>query len=171
MKKPDFKKFVKKVKEKVDLENLKEKFQKVGSKIKDLSLSNYKIDRLQKHINNFDSEKKQKPQDEEEEDYSFLKGEFDDLSSDLDKMMSEINTEKKEVWETIPSFHSVTETKYKGEEKPETKNHYWKRSLKKVINHYLNNGNNFAILRFQKSPYCFQYPILSRMFQKVKELK
>ncbi|MFO8018123.1 MAG: hypothetical protein R6U96_05765 [Promethearchaeia archaeon] len=153
------------------MEWLKEKFQKAVRTLKGMSISNYKLSKLQEEINQLDIKKKKPLKKEEDDlDLNLVKFDFEDLSSEIEKMMAEINKKNKIKWETIQTRHPTAATKPTPEMETETENHYWKKSLKLVVDHYLNNGNDRAILRFKKSPYCFRYPLLSRIFKKVKEL-
>ena len=170
MKKPSIRSFMNKLKEKVQLESIKDKFGEFATNLKDLIISDHKLEKLQKEIDQMAQSRQEKQENLNEPNSKPSDNEyFNNITLDLKHMMAEINREEKTEWETIETTQLIKKKKTDSELQGKSKDNYWERSFKMLLTHYLSDGEEKSVVYFRKTPYIFKFPLLMRLYYKVKE--
>ena len=168
MKKRKFEDFLKRFKKKLRFSMFKSGFKTLVKKIKDLSIANYKFTKLQKEIDEFDQNKEDRTTGEQTQEYLFLSSDLEDLSADIEQMIIDIYNETRQDWETIQTGLPGKNSNLSSELASIQRVNYWKSSFKIIFNHYLNQENE-KFLKYKEAPFCFKYPILNRLFHKLRQ--
>lgn len=172
MKNLNIQKFVKKFKEKIKLEVIKAKFKKFTAHLKNLIFSDHKLEKLQQEIDDMRVDSKKHSESRISSQINGVNQEyFDNLTQNIENMLTEINKEQKNEWQSIQTTQVKKKLQLEHKKDAKLKDDYWTRRFKLVLNHQLSNRKNSSVIFFTKPPYSFKFPLLLRLYSKVKNKK
>ena len=163
--------FLKELKNKFTFPRLKRSISGFFEKVKDLSISNDKVSKLQREIEEFELNKAEARSGEKKQEYLFLSSDLKELSADIEHMIVAIHNKEQKSWETIETTLPVHNSKLQTSHDSLKKRNYWKTSFRTIFLHYSEKEDKDLLLKYDLTPYSFKYPLLNRLVYKMKHLE